>query len=286
MPAELKQRIEQNVRAHYKLPRKVQVTVGDRKAGEYGNYDLVPITLSSGPRTTTYDFLISKDGNQLIQLTKLDITHAPFDPADRPGRGASAKDAKVTVIVYDDFQCPYCAMMHKTLFREVLPEYKDSVRVVYKDYPLADIHPWAIHAAVNANCLAEQNLEAYWDFADYVHFNQGVIRGDKRPLPEQMALLDSATAERGAKYSLDAKRLEACTKAQAETAVRASMKEGDDLGVEATPTLFINGEKMDGAIPADELRKTLDAALREAGVKPPEHAPAAGSNAKPASSAK
>jgi len=59
--------------------------------------------------------------------------------------------------------------MHQTLFPEIFKEYGDRVVFIYKDDPLSEIHPWAIHAAVDANCLAVQNVDAYWDFADYIH---------------------------------------------------------------------------------------------------------------------
>ena len=71
------------------------------------------------------------------------------------------------------------AGMHQTLFPEMLKEYGDRIAFVYKDFPLAEIHPWAIHAAVDANCLATQNNDAYWDFADYIHANQSDVNSEK-----------------------------------------------------------------------------------------------------------
>jgi protein-disulfide isomerase len=62
------------------------------------------------------------------------------------------------------------------MFPELLKEYGDRVAFIYKDFPLVEIHPWAVHAAVDANCLAALNNAAYWDFADYIHSNQQVPR--------------------------------------------------------------------------------------------------------------
>ena len=73
------------------------------------------------------------------------------------------------------------------------------------------------------------------------------------------------------KHNLDVPKLQACLKAQDEKAVRASMREGDNLGVDATPTMFVNGQKLDGAVPAEDVRVALDQALKDAGVAPPEH---------------
>ena len=87
----------------------------------------------------------------------------------------------------------------------------------------------------------------------------------------------------GQQHSLDAGKLQSCVKAQNDDAVKASMKEAETLGVEATPTLFVNGEKLDGARPIAELRAVFDRALEQAGVAAPAH-PGAPSAAAPAPS--
>ena len=269
--AALRQRIETNIRAHFKIPTNVKVEVGTIGPSEMPGYDSVKVTLINGDRRSPYDFYISKDGKTLAQLNKLDVSQDPFDVSGRPSRGPA--DAKVTLLVYDDFQCPYCARAYKTLFSEIYPEYKDKVRIVYKDFPLYEIHPWAIHAAVDANCLFAQNNDAYWDFADYVHLNQGEIKGDNRPIEQQYATLDQSASNYGDKHNLDKTKLQACLKAQDTKEVMASVKYGEStLGLDATPTMFLNGSRMDGAVPADALRPELDAALKDAGVTPPAHA--------------
>ncbi len=141
---------------------------------------------------------------------------------------------------------------------------------IYKDYPLAEIHPWAIHAAVDANCLASQNSDAYWDFADYIHANKGEVDGEKTP-GARLESIDKMAMLQGQKHNVDVAKLQSCLKAQNEDAVRASMKEADGIGVNATPTMFINGQKIDGAVSVAELRAALDAALKDAGQPVPDH---------------
>ncbi len=175
---------------------------------------------------------------------------------------------------YDDFECPFCSRMHQTLFPEIFKEYGDRVSFVYKDYPLTEIHPWAVHAAVDAGCLAAQNSDAYWDFADSIHANKQLVDSEKTR-DSRLEAIDKMAMLQGQKHSVDVAKLQACLKAQNEDAVRASMKEADSLGVSATPTLFINGQKIDGAVPIDELRAALDAALRDAGQPVPTHVPSA-----------
>jgi len=152
----------------------------------------------------------------------------------------------------------------------LLKEYGDRVQFVYKDFPLSEVHPWATHAAVDANCLAAQNNDAYWDFADYIHGNQQQVSSEKTR-DAQFAALDRLTTEQGQKHNLDQTKLQSCLKAQNEDAIKASMKEGESVGVSATPTLFINGQEMDGALPAGDLRIVLDRALQQAGVPLPAH---------------
>jgi protein-disulfide isomerase len=286
VPAELSRKIERQVRSFYSIPADVKVTVGAiTTTGDVPGYDTVAVSVDESGKQKDYKFLISKDRNTLLRVTKFDLSKDPYTElmskinlTGRPSRGA--KSGKVLVVDYDDFECPYCAVMHSTLFPGLLKEYGDRVTFVYKDYPLAEMHPWAIHAAVDANCLAAQNADAYWDFADTIHSHKREVDSEKTP-DGRLALIDRVALAQGQKHSVDQGKLEACVKAQNEDAVRASMKEADEIGVSATPTLFINGQKVDGAVPVSELRAALDAAIKDAGQGTPPHptpAPAQASN--------
>ena len=274
-PSEQDQRIERQVRSHYSLPATVKVTIGPRRPSEFPNYDALTINIYGDGKKQDYDFLLSKDGKTLMRVTKLDLTKDPYvetmkkiNLGGRPVRGN--KDAKVVVVNFDDFQCPFCSRMHQTLFPGLLKEYGDRVQFVYKDFPLSEVHPWATHAAVDANCLAAQNNDAYWDFADYIHSNQQQVSSEKTREAE-FAALDRLTTEQGQKHNLDQTKLQSCIMGQNEDAVKASVKEGESVGVTATPTLFINGQEMDGALPVNDVRVALDRALQEAGVPVPAH---------------
>jgi protein-disulfide isomerase len=271
------------VRFTYSIPASVKITIGPLRPSDFANYDALTITMEGGEKKQTYDFLLSKDGKTLARMTKLDLSKDPYveamkkiDLNGRPTRGN--KDAKVVVVNFDDFQCPFCSRMHQTLFPELLKEYGDRVEFVYKDYPLTEIHPWATHAAVDANCLAAQNNDAYWDFADHIHASQREVNSEKGR-DAQFAALDRFTLEQGQKHNLDQTKLQACVKTQNEDAIKASMHEAEGVGVSATPTLFVNGQEMDGALPASEMRAALDRALEQAGVPVPAHPPASTTSA-------
>jgi protein-disulfide isomerase len=286
---DISKKIERQVRSFYKIPPEVHVTVGPATTStEFPNYDSVVVTIESHEKKQDVTFLVAKDHSSMMRVTKFDLTKDPFaetmskiDTTGRPTRGARA--SKVVVVNFDDFECPFCARMHQTLFPLIFKEYGDRVTFIYKDYPLLEIHPWAMHAAVDANCLAAQNADAYWDFADYIHANQHEVSNEKTPTARFDAL-DRLTLLQGQKHNLDVVKLQSCIKAQDESGIKASMKEADGLGVEATPTLFINGQKVDGAVPINDIRAALDQALKDANLPVPDHsAPAAPAAAPPAS---
>jgi len=285
VPPETRQRIEQQVRAHYDVPAGVTMEVGSLSPSEFPNYDSVAVTLSHEGKSQKIDFLLSKDGKTLVRMTKIDLTRdlyaetmGKIDLKGRPVRGNP--DAKVTIVNYDDFECPFCSRMHSTLMTEILPKYGDRVKIVYKDFPLP-MHPWAPHAANDANCLARETPAGYWDLADYLHANQRAIGGSSSSdLQKAYAELDRLTLDFGKKYGADTSRLQACIKAPPDQILKASMAEGDKVGVSATPTMFINGEKLEGALDGSEVSAAIDQQLRAAGVQPP--APGSPAQAGPA----
>ncbi len=286
-PPDVARLVERQIRSHYSIEAEVKITVGPLRPSEFPNYDKLTVTIANNAgKQQDLEFLISKDDKTLVRWTPLDLTKDPFAEvmkkiavSGRPTRGN--KDAKVVAVNYDDFECPFCARMHQTLFPTIFKEYGDRVLFIYKDFPLEEIHPWAVHAAVDANCLGAQSNDAYWEFADYLHANQHTISAEKTR-EAWNAALDKLAAQQGEKHQLDGAKLKACVKAQDDKAVRASMHEGEDLGLNATPTLFVNGQKLEGAEPIERVRAVLDGALQDAGVALPEHKTAGEANLPPA----
>jgi len=265
---EIVHRVQTEIRSRYTVPPSVSISVSEPQASDVPGYDKLVVTFTHDAKKNTFDFLISKDRKTLARLEKIDISEdlmARIDVKGRPVRGN--KDAKVTIVNFDDFQCPFCSRMHATLFPGLLKEFGNKVRFVYKDYPLVEIHPWAMHAAIDANCLGAQSSDAYWDFADYIHANRQAI-GGKTPA-EAYVNLDKQTLDEGEKHHLNAATLKACVDKSDESGVRASMAEADKLGVDSTPTLFINGERVSGAVPEEEMRSIISRALADAGEKSP-----------------
>jgi protein-disulfide isomerase len=264
-------RITTEIRSRYNVPPQVTISISDPKPGNMSGFDDLVVTFTGGTNSTHHDFLISTDRKTLAHVEKIDISQdlmSKIDVKGRPVKGNAS--AKVTIVNFDDFQCPFCSRMHSTLFSDVFKDYADKIKVIYKDYPLIEIHPWAMHAAIDGNCLGEQNAPAYWDFADYIHANQKLMAGKSRT--DAFLNLDNVAKEQAQKHQLDADKLQACIQKQDETAVRASMAEGDTLGVDSTPTLFINGERFTGAVPESELRAALQRALADTAQQAPANA--------------
>ena len=265
-------KIEVLARLKLNVPAEYQIAVGPRGPSELPGFDTVKLTflLPSHPdHSQTLTFLLAKDGNTLARLSEWNIAKDPVDLvpyANRPVRGNT--DAKVVIVNFDDLECPYCAKMHAELFPETLDHYKGLIKVVYRDLPLEELHPWAMHAAVNANCLAAQNADAYWSYVDYLHIHGEDVTGPDRNLAKSNATLDKLATEQGTKSGLDAAKLSACVAKQDESSIRAEMKQADELGIAQTPTLFINGEEMQGALDLGTLWTVIDRALVAEGVTP------------------
>ena len=269
------------MRAQYELPPEVAISVGPTHPSDVVGFKSLTLTLNGHGKEQKLEFLLSNDDKTLARMTRMDLTHDVYaeragkmDLQGRPVRGNP--DAKVTIVNYDDYECPFCSRLHSTLVQDILPQYGDKIKIVYKDYPLP-MHPWAQHAANDANCLAKESPASFWEFADYVHANQRQITGDK-DLNKSFAELDRITLDFGKKNGANVDALQACVKKQSDATLKASMDEAETLGVQATPTMFINGQKMEGAVDADDVKLVLNEQLKAAGVQPP-------ADTKPATSA-
>ncbi len=258
----------------------MDISIGTQKPSQFTGYATLPVTLSHNGKMQVVDFLLSNDGAKLVHLDTYDLTKDPVDavPIDgRPIRGNPA--AKVTVVSFDDLECPFCSRMHEELFPATMERYKDMVRYVYKDDPLTELHPWAMHAAVDANCLAAQSGDVYWTYVDYLHAHGQEVSGEDRDPAKSYAALDRIARQEATLDKLDEGHLNVCIAKQDEGQVKASMKLAEQLDLDGTPAVFVNGERLSGgAVPTNELA-AIDRALRAAGEKPP---PAAAPAAKSA----
>ncbi len=284
---ELTRRIEVLIRAKANVSPEFEIGIGPRVKSEIPGYDRITVVFTAdGKSSKPASFLLSEDGKTLAQFSTFDISADPkslVSDADRPSRGGPA-NAPVVIVGFDDLECPFCAKMHAQVFPALLERYKNQVRIVYRDFPLSQ-HPWAMRAAIDVNCAADQSTTAYWNLVDYIHAHAGELGGEEKSLAKANDALDTLTRDEGKKQKLKMDELNACITKQDDGAVKASMKIGESLGVESTPALFVNGEKLEGALPVEYLFRMIDGALIAAGQTPPPAPPAVNATAPPAGAA-
>ena len=269
---ELTRRVEVLIRAKTSVPPNYDIHISPRTKSEVPGFDEIIVTFTTeGQASKPIRFLLSQDNKTLAQFTKYDISQDPkalVSGANRPARGGPA-NAPVLIVGFDDLECPYCAKMHAQLFPALTERYKDQVRIVYRDLPLDDIHPWAMRGAINVNCLAAQSPTGYWNLVDYIHSHASTLGGEEKSLAKANDTLDTLTRDEAKRQNVDLAALNACIAKQDNSAMKASVKEAEALGVDSTPALFINGAKLEGAVPLEYVYKMIDNALTASGQTPP-----------------
>jgi protein-disulfide isomerase len=268
---ELTRRVEVLIRARTKLSPDYLLHIGPRETSDVPGFDKIEVTfVAEGNTSKPITFLISADGKTLAQFNKYDISKDPktlVSGAGRPFRGGP-ESAPVEIVAFDDLECPFCTKMHNQLFPALTDRYGKSVRIVYRDFPL-NIHPWAMRAAIDTNCVGAQSVPAYWSLVDYIHAHASEFGGADHSLAKANESLDQLANDEAKKSKLNTEAVAACVKKQDDKDVKASMKIGEELGIEATPVLFINGEKLEGAYPLVDVFRMIDSALTAAGQTPP-----------------
>jgi protein-disulfide isomerase len=287
LPPATARRIEVMVRNKAEIGADYTIAFSQPTKSEIPGYDIIGVTFAAegkSPKTAT--FLLSADGKTLAQFNKFDISEDPRDKISatgRPARGGPAT-APVVIVGFDDLECPYCALMNAELFPAVLNRYKDQVRIVYRDFPLEELHPWAKHAAVDAECLASQSAPGYWGFVDYVHAHAADMAGTEKTADKANQNLDKIVLDEGTRQKVDQPKLVACVLKQDAAGVNQSILQGeaDPLRLSQAPVLFINGERVEGVVPIETLYHIIDRALIAAGQTPPPPQPAAAAASTPA----
>ncbi len=175
-------------------------------------------------------------------LSKMNLQNAPV-------KGAPA--AKVTIVEYTDFQCPFCSRGYATV-EQLLKDYDGKVKVVYKALPL-NIHNWAEDSAVAAACVADQNKDAFWKYYSFFFQNQTTIKKDTLNEKVMSMAKENALDEAALKTCIDTKKTLPM--------VQADMKEAQTLGFNSTPSFMVNGTPVIGAKPIEEFKQIIDAEL-------------------------
>jgi len=235
--------MEAYLRHLYAFGPDVLLVVGPPKETAVEGLLETTINLTIGENKETVKFYVSKDGKFLFRGEMSDMTKDPLvesrsqiQTKDAPSMGDPK--ALVTLVEYSDFECPVCRNLHDVL-RDMLPKYPGKLRVIFKDFPIEQLHPWARTAAIAGRCAYQQNPAAFWKMYDFIYDNQEIISAANA----WTMMLDYA-----GQSGLEADTFKVCMASpDAGDAVNASRANGQLLEVNSTPTVFVNGRRMVGA---------------------------------------
>jgi protein-disulfide isomerase len=215
----------------------------------------VLVRATDGTRSGEVLYHVSQSGERIIRGEVFNVNENPFKAnlvrlktESQPSLGTPG--APVVIVLFSDFQCGYCREEAKMLRQNLLTAYPKEVRLYFKDLPLEQIHPWAKPAAVAGRCIYRQNAASFWDFHDWVFENQSQITLEN---------LKPKLIEFAGSKNIDMLQLNRCLDTRAtEAEVNQSLAESRELKVFSTPTMFVNGRKLEGQIGWPELRETID----------------------------
>jgi protein-disulfide isomerase len=236
------------------LPQ-VEVKIEDPKPSpELPGFMDVVIHLSYNGGGKDEHYLVSKDGKKILKGDVYDIDHNPFQSnLDKiktdlqPSFGSPG--APVVLVMFSDFQCPLCKEEAQILRANISKTFPDKARVYFKDFPIDTLHNWARPAAIAGRCVFRQNAPAFWSYFDWIYDNQGYIGLDN---------FNTKLQDFAAQKGLDGMQLSRCVDNKStEPEVNRNQAEGRALGVDATPTIFINGRKLVGNIPWESMEQLI-----------------------------
>jgi protein-disulfide isomerase len=222
----------------------VQLTVSVPKDTPIPGLLETTVDLKIGENTENAKLYVSKDGKYLIRGEVSELAKDPvaanralIDMKDTPSLGDPK--APVNLVEFSDFECPVCRSLHDVL-RGLLPNYP-GVRIVFKDFPIEALHPWARTGALAGRCAYQQDPNAFWKMYDAIYDNQEIISAENA-WAKMADFADQA--------GLNADTFRACMASpEAAAAIDASRANGQKLEVNSTPTIFVNGRRLVGADP-------------------------------------
>ena len=239
---QIQKTIEAYLRNLYAFGPEVKVVVTAPKETPIPGLLEAIVEVKIGDNTENAKFYVSKDGKYLVRG---EVSELGRDPLAENRAAIQMKDAPslgdpkavVTLVEYSDFECPVCRTLHDVL-RGMLPNYR-QVRVVFKDFPLETLHPWARTAALAGRCAYQQDPAAFWKMYDAIYDNQEIISAENA-----WTKMSDFAGQAG----LNADTFRGCMAGpEAAAAVDASRANGQQLEVNSTPTIFVNGRRLVGA---------------------------------------
>jgi protein-disulfide isomerase len=246
--------LEFYVRHLYVYGPQISIAVADPAPSEIEGLLKVVVKASYKMASKEHEFLVSKDGKHIFEGQTYEVDKNPFhkvnETIDTTSAPAFGKEgASVVLVVYSDFECPFCAKEAQVLRGNFLHEYAGRARLYFRDFPL-NIHAWAKDAAVAGRCIYNQEPEAFWEYHDWIFANQ------KNITPEN---LQAKVGEFLQGKKVDSLKFSQCfSKKETLAKVEESIAEGQAIGVNSTPSLFVNGRRLGGSPEWEQLKSIID----------------------------
>ncbi|HUU13390.1 MAG TPA: thioredoxin domain-containing protein [Terriglobia bacterium] len=256
-----KNEIASRVRETFKIPPATIVSVSDFRRGPIPNLLAITITAQNGNQKQVQDFFVTSDKSVLLLGSLFNLTSDPrlevlrtLTTDNQPSVGPA--NAPVTLVEFSDLQCASCSHMHKFIEDELLPKYGNKVRIVFKEFPLATIHDWSLTGSIACQCVYQIKPSAYMTYRSLIFRNQASFNATNA----RSLLIDY-----GEQAGIDRLQLAACIDSKASLPrIQQSLREGQAVGVQSTPTTFVNGRMVVGLPSPDAVFKVINEALRAA----------------------
>jgi protein-disulfide isomerase len=273
-----KPKLEAYLRYAEAISTNVKFEIDDPTPSSFPGLYLLKVHLVLGTQKEEKRYYISEDGQRIISGTLWTLNESPFsDTLNRlstEGPSFGVPDARVTIVVFSDFECPYCRELAKSLRTNIPQKYPKDVRVVVKNFPIDAIHPWARAAAEAGACMAQESTGAFWAYHDWMFEHQSAVNTEYQDKKAEFsAYLRDTAAALGQQQNVDPAKIKACIDGHAAAAqVSKDVADGDKLLIASTPTFYINGRPINGAIPWSSLDTLIQMELNRpkdiAGLRP------------------
>jgi protein-disulfide isomerase len=251
-----KAELETYIRHLWVIPTAIGVAVGDPQPSDLPGFQEVHVKLTQGEASQEILLYVTKDGGKIVQGNVYDVNFNPFkkdldklQTAFQPSLGTAG--ATVVIVLFSDFQCPFCKSEAQMLRKNLVANYPTQVRLYFIDFPLVQLHPWAKAAAIAGRCVFHQDPASFWDYYDFVYGHQETITADN--------LKSTVTGWSKDRKDIDNVQLGQCMDTKdTEKEVDAEIAKATLMEVGKTPTMFVNGRRIDSSLEWPNLKAVID----------------------------
>jgi protein-disulfide isomerase len=232
------------------------VTVGDPKPSDVPGMQEIRVKIARGPASGEELLYVTKDGARILQGNSFDVTNNPFKKdldklktSFQPSLGTPG--APVVIVLFSDFQCPHCKVEATMLRQNLTSTFPTQVRLYFIDFPIENLHPWARAAANAGRCVFHQDPGSFWEYYDWIYGHQETITVDNFKQIVSIWAKD--------RKDIDTLQLTGCMDSkETDKEVTAEVAKAQELEINGTPTIFVNGRRVPNSVDWPSLKAMID----------------------------